>query len=81
MAAPAGFKESYAELQRHGFALGNAITDKGDEALGERLFGTDPNSFRWPRRCKGGVTILLYKSRGAIAFLISGTGKAAFRIA
>jgi hypothetical protein len=41
--APAGFENAYAELQRHGFALGNAITDKGDEALRERFLSSNPN--------------------------------------
>jgi hypothetical protein len=41
--APEGFKDAYAELQRHGFALGNAITDKGKEAIHERFMGSDPN--------------------------------------
>ena len=48
--APEGFKESYAELQRHGFALGNAITDKGDEALRERFLISHPN---FPPKGKG----------------------------
>jgi hypothetical protein len=41
--APEGFKDAYVELQRHGFALGNAITDKGKEAIHERFMGSDPN--------------------------------------
>ena len=41
--APEGFKESYAELQGHGFALGTAITDKGETALRERFLSSSPN--------------------------------------
>ena len=52
--APEGFKESYAELQNHGFALGNAITAKGDEALRELFLGSNPNfsakGFKGPAR-------------------------------
>ena len=44
-AAPIGFEKSYAELQSLGFALGNAITDKGDEALRERFFSSNPDLF------------------------------------
>ena len=43
--APVGFANSYAELQSHGFALGKAITDKGDEALRERFFSSSPDLF------------------------------------
>lgn len=41
--APAGFEDSYAELQGHGFALGKAITNKGDEVLRERFLSSNPN--------------------------------------
>lgn len=50
--APTGFADAYADLRGHGFALGNAITDKGDEALRERFLGTNPNFP--PKGPKGG---------------------------
>jgi hypothetical protein len=43
--APLGFENSYAELQSHGFALGNTITDKGDQALRERFLVSNPDLF------------------------------------
>jgi hypothetical protein len=51
--APVGFENSYAELQGHGFALGNAITDKGDEVLRERFFSSNPDLFH-SKGSKGG---------------------------
>ena len=41
--APLGFENSYAELQHHGFVVGKAITDKGDEVLRERFLSSNPN--------------------------------------
>lgn len=50
--APAGFENSYAELRSHGFALGNAITDKGDEALRERFSISNPDLFHSKKQPK-----------------------------
>ena len=48
--APAGFKNSYVELQSHGFAIGNAITEKGDAALRERFLMSNPDLFHSKRK-------------------------------
>jgi len=49
--APAGFENSYTELQRHGFVLGTAITNKGDAALRERfLTSSNPDLFHSKKR-------------------------------
>ena len=50
--APDGFKNSYTELQAHGFAVGNVITDKGDEALRERFLVSNPDVFYSKKRPK-----------------------------
>lgn len=40
--APAGFADGYAELQRNGFAIGNAITDEGEAVLSARFLSSNP---------------------------------------
>ena len=42
LAAPLGFENAYAELRGHGYALGNVITDKGDELFRARFLSSDP---------------------------------------
>lgn len=51
--APAGFENSYAELQRHGLVLGTAITEKGEAAWQERsLASSNPDLFFSKKRPK-----------------------------
>jgi len=51
--APAGFENSYAELQRHAFILGTAITNEGDAALRARfLTANNPDLLRSKKQPK-----------------------------